>query len=122
MRDMVKATAIKQQLLEKLKEEKVFWSYEPESISLTTVSDEYLIALTMRHLDLLEIKLLFRIFTKKRIKSAWKRILVPEGDYLYTLNRFFAWYYFDAKNPDSYLKSLITRHYNNLLKQSCPNS
>ncbi len=74
-----------------------------------------MIALTMRYLDLQEIKLLFRIFSYKKIKDAWKKILVPEGDYLYTLNRFFAWYYFKAKNPDSYLKSLQTRHLNALL-------
>ena len=55
---------------------------------------KYKIALTMRHLDIDEINLLFKLFSKERIKSAWKRILVPEGEYLYTLNRFFAWYYF----------------------------
>ncbi len=70
----------------------------------------------MRHLDLPEIRELFSIFSTKKIKEAWKRLLVPEGEYLYTLNRFFAWYYFKAKNPDSYLKSLQTRHLNRLLE------
>jgi len=68
----------------------------------------------MRHLDLPQIGLLFSIFSRKKIKEAWKRLLVPEGDYLYTLNRFFAWYYFDAKRPDAYLKSLTTRHFNQM--------
>lgn len=69
----------------------------------------------MRHLP--EIKQFFLIYPKKAIKSAWIRLLVPEGDYLYTLNRFFAWYYFKAKRPDAYLKSLITRHINSLCKE-----
>lgn len=52
----------------------------------------------MRYLDLPEIKQLFVIYPAKKIKSAWREILVPEGEYLYTLNRFFAWYYFKAKS------------------------
>lgn len=105
-------SAIKGNLLRQLKEEKAFWSYAPESVTLESVRDDQLIALTMRYLDLDEIKLLFQIFSFRKIKDAWKRLLVPEGEYLYTLNRFFAWYYFKAKNPDAYLKSLQTRHLN----------
>ncbi len=107
-----KRKEIKGRLLEQLKEENAFWSYAQESVSLDSVRDDQLIALTMRYLDLDEIKQLFSIFSFKKIKDAWKRLLVPEGEYLYTLNRFFAWYYFKAKNPDAYLKSLQTRHLN----------
>lgn len=109
-----KAIEVKKQLLEMLKEENAFWSYGQDSVTPATVADDQLIALTMRHLDLPEIKQLFAIFPYKKIKDAWRRILVPEGEYLYTLNRFFAWYYFHAKNPDAYLKSLETRHINAL--------
>lgn len=69
----------------------------------------------MRYFDLYEIKQLFSIYSFKKIKSAWKSLLVTEGDYLYSLNRFFAWYYFKAKNPDAYLKSLHTRHLNAII-------
>lgn len=110
-----KANYIKRELLKQLKEEHAFWSYDAESINIENINDDQLIALTMRHLDLPEIKQLFSIFSFKKIKMAWQRILVPESDYLYTLNRFFAWYYFKAKNPDAYLKSLITRHLNKLI-------
>lgn len=106
----------KQHLLEQLKEEHAFWSYSLDSISLERISDDQLIAYTMRYLDLAEIKDLFSIFPYNKIKRAWKNLLVPEGEYLYTLNRFFAWYYFKAKNPDAYLKSLQTRHLNSLLQ------
>lgn len=116
IREKRKIQEIKNGLFDQLRREHVFWSYDPESVTPQSMDDDNLIALTMRHLDLPEIKLLFSIFSKQKVKSAWKRLLVPEGDYLYTLNRFFAWYYFKAKKPDAYLKSLQTRHLNNLLK------
>lgn len=111
-----KAAEIRQSLLEQLKRENAFWSYDAVSITAESISDEQLIAWTMRYLDLDEIKLLFTIFPYRKVKDAWKKMLVPEGDYLYTLNRFFAWYYFKAKNPDAYLKMLETRHLNALMR------
>ena len=114
VRDRHKADEIRQSLFEKLKEENAFWSYASESVLISKISDDQLIALTMRYLDLPEIKQLFSIFSARKIKAAWRELLVPEGEYLYTLNRFFAWYYFKAKNPDSYLKSLQTRHLNKM--------
>lgn len=115
IKDKQTVQTVKHTLLEQLKQEYAFWSYEPESVNLDSVDDDQLIALTMRHLDLPEIKQLFSIFSLRKIKNAWKRLLVPEGEYLYTLNRFFAWYYFKAKNPDAYLKGLQTRHINRLI-------
>lgn len=113
-RDSKEIEQVKADLLRQLKDERVFWSYAPEDISLDKIEDSQLIALTMRYLDLSEIKQLFSIFSYRKVKDAWKRILVPEGEYLYTLNRFFAWYYFKAKRPDAYLKTLQTRHMNSL--------
>lgn len=110
-----KENVIKGHLLESLKAEYAFWSYAPESVSLDKIDDDQLISLTMRYLDLEDIGQLFKIFSYGKIKSAWKRMLVPEGEYLYTLNRFFAWYYFKAKRPDAYLKSLQTRYLNSML-------
>lgn len=107
--------SIKQTLINRLLDEHAFWSHPSENITVDTLADDQLIAMTMRHLDLDDIKLLFSVYTVKKIKEAWKQLLVPEGEYLYTLNRFFAWYYFKAKRPDAYLKSLETRHLNSLL-------
>lgn len=98
-----------------LKDEKAFWSYSSDSVNEKNIGDDQLIAFVMRYLDLPEIKQLFNIFPYRKIKNAWKKMLVPESEYLYTLNRFFAWYYFKAKNPDSYLKALQTRHLNSIL-------
>ncbi len=115
IRDKLHRAEIKQSLLDKLKEEHAFWSYESDSVSLDSVSDNQLIALTMRYLDLPEINQLFSLFSMRKIKNAWREILVPEGEYLYTLNRFFSWYYFKAKKPDAYLKTLQTRNLNRLI-------
>ncbi len=117
IRNKERITAIKKDLFERIKEEHAFWSYDNNAISLSAIPDDQLIALTLRFLDLPEIKQLFLIFSKKKIKYAWSRLLVPEGDYLYSINRFFAWYYFGAKRPDAYLKSLQTRH----MHQMVPN-
>ena len=117
IRNKEKIKGIKEELLAQLREEHAFWSYHQDSVTSGELEDSQLIALTMRYLDLPQIKQLFQIFPYSKIKSAWKEILVPEGEYLYTLNRFFAWYYFKAKRPDSYLKSLCTRHMNSLLSK-----
>lgn len=106
---------IRSKLVEALKAENAFWSYQSSSINMDSISDDILIAYTLRYLDLPEIEMLYNIFSSKKIKNAWKEHLVPEGEYLYALNRFIAWYYFGAKSPDAYLKSLQTRHLNRLL-------
>ena len=106
--------SVKSNLLLKLKDEKAFWSYDQDTVTLSRITDDELIAQTMRYLDLSDIKQLFSIFSFRKIKNAWIRLLIPEGEYLFTLNRFFAWYYFKAKRPDSYIKSLYTRYLNSL--------
>lgn len=104
--------AIKQNLLKKLKQEHCFWSYNESSIK--EVSDDLLIEKTLLYLDLDEINLLFQLYPFKKIKQVWLERLVPQEEYLYTLNRFFAWYYFKVKKPDAYLKSMTTRYLNKI--------
>lgn len=101
-------------LLAKLKEEGALWSYDNRFVNETTISDDNLIALTLRYLDLPEISLLFKVYPFAKVKTAWKLLLVPEGEYLYTLNRFLAWFCFGVKRPDAYLKCLQTRRINSL--------
>ena len=97
-------------LLEKLKDENCFWSYDPASWDRAT--DEQLIEKTLVYLDLPEIEQLFALYGHKMVKRVWLHNMVPQGEYLYALNRFFAWYYFHAKNPDQYLKTQETRYWN----------
>ena len=103
---------IKQELLAKLKQEHCFWSYNEDSIK--DIPDDMLIEKTLLHLDLDEINQLFLIYPFKKIKQVWLDYLIPQEEYLYTLNRFFAWYYFKAKKPDTYIKSMATRHLNKM--------
>lgn len=104
--------AMKQELLTKLKQERCFWSYNENSIK--DIPDDMLIEKTLLHLDLEEINQLFLIYPFKKIKQVWLDYLVPQEEYLYTLNRFFAWYYFKVKKPDVYIKSMATRHFNKM--------
>ena len=103
---------IKKQLLAKLKQEHCLWSYTEDTVS--NISDDILIEKTLLHLDLEDIDQLFKIYSFHKVKRVWLDNLIPQEEYLYTLNRFFAWYYFKVKNPDRYIKSMITRYYNNI--------
>ncbi len=101
---------IKQELVSKLKQEHCFWSYRQESVK--NIPDDILIEKTLLYLDLDEINRLFLIYPFKKIKRVWLDCLIPQEEYLYTLNRFLAWYYFKIKNPDVYIKSMATRYFN----------
>lgn len=103
---------IKKQLLAKLKQEHCLWSYTEDTVS--NISDDILIEKTLLHLDLEDIDQLFKIYSFHKVKRVWLDHLIPQEEYIYTLNRFFAWYYFNVKNPDRYIKSMITRYYNNI--------
>lgn len=101
--------AIKQHLLWKLKHEHCLWSYNTESIQ--DIPDDIVIEKTLIHLDLPEIDLLFKLYSFQRIKKVWVDSIIPQQEYLYTLNRFLAWYYFKIKRPDSYIKAMGTRYF-----------
>ena len=102
----------KQKLIERLKEEQCFWSYRQDSIN--DISDEMLIEKVLLYLDIPEINVLFQLYPYQKIKSVWLNNLIPQLDYYYSLNRFFAWYYFKSKRPDQYIKSMATRHFNRI--------
>ena len=104
--------SIKSNLLAKLKQEHCFWSYNEDTIS--DISDDMLIEKTLLHLDLEEIDQLFQLYPFRKVKQVWLEHLIPQEEYLYTLNRFLAWYYFKVKSPDTYIKSMATRFHNRL--------
>ena len=103
----------KEELIEKAIASGGFWSYAPETVR-ANISDEQLIEAVLERLDLEEIDQLFMLFPKRKIKRVWLNTMVPQGDYYYSLNRFYAWYYFDIRHPDRYLKSMLTRHVSKL--------
>lgn len=101
--------SIREQIADKLIAVGGFWSYDEKSVR-QNVSDEQLIEATLEKLDLDDIDLLFQLFPAKKIKEVWQRTMVVQGDYYHSLNRFYAWYYFDIRYPDRYLKAMMTRH------------
>lgn len=100
-------------LINKLKNSHCLWSYDNEAID--DIPDDMLVELVMIHLDIDEINLLFQIFPYKKVKQLWLENVVVQGERYYTLNYFFAWYYFHAKSPRAYVKSMSTRILNKRL-------
>lgn len=107
---MNQVTDIREYLIDKLKEEHCFWSYDNDSIN--DIPDEMLVELVMIHLDLPEINMLFKLFPFQKVKRLWIENVVAQGERYYTLNFFLAWYYFDVKRPHSYVKAMATRQLN----------
>ena len=92
---------IRNQLVDRLMKAGAFWSYDRASVR-HSITDRQLIEETLIRLDIDDIM--------RKIKKVWLETMVIQGDYYYSLNRFFAWYYFSIRYPDRYLKSMQTRH------------
>jgi hypothetical protein len=98
---------IKADLTDKLHREDVFWFYDPGST--TQITDEILIEKVLLHLDVNEITDIFRLFPKKRIQAVWKEKLLPQEPIYHNLNRFYAFLFFNIKNPDRYIRDHINK-------------
>ncbi len=100
----------KQILSKKLIERNSFWSYKMRQD--TTIPDDILIEKTLIYLDIDDINKLFNLFPNRKIKQVWRNRLVIQGDYYRRLNKLLAWMYFDIKNPDRYIKRIVSQHVN----------
>jgi hypothetical protein len=98
---------IKKHLEKRLTEEHSFWSFEKSSCQ--NLSDWDLIKYVLLRLDLDDIKYLFQLYPKEKIKEVWLQELVPQGDFLLAMNTCFALLYFDARKPHQYVKTMETR-------------
>ena len=104
---------IKPYLIERLKQEHSLWSFNQDDIK--DVPDDVLVKLVMLYLDVDDINRLFLMFPYTKVKRAWLENVVAQGERYYQMNTFFAWYYFHAKRPQSYVKSMSTRMLNRRL-------
>jgi hypothetical protein len=95
-------------LFRKLKEENCFWSYDVSK--MVDISDEALIEHVLLYLDIDDINRLFPLFGYKKVKRVWLDRVAPQGEMFRQYNILYAWYYFGAKRPEAYVKSLETRH------------
>ena len=103
---------IKSELFRKLKEKHCFWSYDVSK--MVDISDEALIEHVLLHLDIDDINRLFLHYGYKKVKRVWLDSVAPQGERYRALNVFLAWYYFGAKRPEAYVKSIETRHINRI--------
>ena len=103
---------VRSHLFRKLKEENCFWSYDVSKMD--EISDEALIEHVLLYLDLDDIDKLFPLFGYKKVKRVWLDRVAPQGEMFRRYNILYAWYYFGAKRPKAYVKSLETRYINRL--------
>ncbi len=100
---------IKKHLEKQLHKANAFWSFDTGSC--WHLSDRDLIRYVLTYLDLEDINRLFELYPKQQIKKIWLEELVPQGNYLISMNLSLALLYFDVKRPLQYLKSMETRHF-----------
>ena len=108
----MKQENVRQQLFRKLKREKCLWSYDVSKMH--SISDEALIEHVMLYLDIDDINQLFDLFGYKKVKRVWLERVAPQGAMFRNYNILYAWYYFGAKRPEAYVKSIETRHMNRI--------
>ena len=101
---------VRKQLFRKLKKENCFWSYDVSE--MRDISDEALIEHVLLYLDIEDINQLFPLFGYKKVKRVWLDRVAPQGAMFRTFNILYAWYYFGAKRPEAYVKSIETRYMN----------
>lgn len=100
-------------LVQKLKKENAFWSYDNAAIDL--ISDDELIEKVLIHLDIEEIFALFRMFPKRKIQKVWQERMLSQEPMFHGLNRLYAFLLFDIKNPDRYIRDFKNRRYKALI-------
>jgi len=94
-------------LAKKLEDNNVFWSYK--TIPIKSIPSDTLIEKVMLFLDIDDIRLLFRLYNKEKIREVWERNILMQEPYYHGLNRFFAWFYFDIENPDKYIDDFVAK-------------
>ena len=107
---------LKRELIEKLFQVSAFWSYS--NLSAEQVPDEEMIEKVFIHLDMPEIALLFKIYSREYIRKVWRQKLAVQGDYLFNLNVMIALYYFNIRKPEQYLHRIEREHIKKLLNHA----
>lgn len=103
----------RKQLFRKLKKENCFWSYDVSK--MRSISDESLIEYVLLYLDIKDIDQIFLLFGYKKVKRVWLDRVAPQGEMFRPYNILYAWYYFGARRPEAYVKSIETRHMNRIM-------
>lgn len=110
----------KEKLLKKLIKENIFWSYDTAAAS--DIPDSILIEYTLIYADVEEIKELFLIFNKEKIKRVWENIIIPDNRFL-RLNYYLGKFFFNIEDVKNYIKekSIINSRYEKIRRISAEN-
>jgi hypothetical protein len=104
---------IHEDLISKLEEEHVFWSYDKSKTG--NISDEVLIENVLLHLDIDDILLLFKLFPGRKIQKVWKDKMLTQEPLYHGLNRLYSFLLFNIKNPDRYIRDFKNKHYKKII-------
>ncbi|RKY90317.1 MAG: hypothetical protein DRQ13_12775 [Ignavibacteriae bacterium] len=110
----------KKNLLKKLINENIFWSYDRAVPS--DISDSILIEHTLIYADVKEIKELFLIFNIEKIKRVWESRIIPDNRFL-RLNYYLGKFFFNIENVQNYIKekSIKNSRYEKIKRISAEN-
>jgi hypothetical protein len=100
-------------LIKKLHKEHVFWPYDKSLIS--QISDDALIEKVLLHLDIDDIKTLFRLFPKTKIQRVWKEKMLAQEPLYHGLNRLYSFLLFNIKHPDKYIHDYKNKRYKSII-------
>ena len=102
-------TRANNQILKKLLKTNAFWSFDKKTISIDSISDNSLIENTFIHCDIDEIKLLFKIFSNKKLLSVWNERLVPDKRY-YKLNYYLGVCFFNISDTKKHITETAKKY------------
>ena len=101
------------ELIKKLHKEHAFWSYD--KARLARIPDDILIEKVLLHLDIDDIKILFKLYPKLKIQRVWKNTMLSQEPMYHGLNRLYSFLFFNIKHPDRYISEHINKRYKSLL-------
>lgn len=104
---------IHEDLIRKLQEEHVFWSYDKSNIGY--ISDELLIANVLLYLDIDDVLLLFKLFSGRKIQKVWKDKMLTQEPMYHGLNRLYSFLLFNIKHPDRYIRDFKNKRYKKII-------
>lgn len=110
--DDKKEERIKADLIQKLHDEKAFWSFSKSSI--TYIPDKLLIEKVLLHLDIDSINSIFKLYPKKMIRNIWKEKMLSQEPLYHQLNRLYSFMYFDVRNPDRFIRDFKNKKYKSI--------
>ena len=111
-KDLNKAQLYKA-LINKLHQEHAFWSYDKSGIK--QIADDVLIAKVLLHLDIDDIKILFKLYPKIKIQRVWKDTMLAQEPLYHGLNRLYSFLLFNIKHPDRYIRDYKNKRYKSVI-------